>query len=234
MATKKEPEKKKVAVLRVEVSEAKIVIKGTTPLIVHAWSDKAKRIMLDKMTGVAKAKKHDVRIPWNDFIDSLHWLTPKPKHGTNDEEAKKNFDDAVKKGAKFGFSISGIKQSMVLGAIRTGMDAKGTELRGTMFLQGIGETSNFDYAEIVTKEPPKFREDTVNVGGVSKSADLRYRAQFDEWEIPLKLRFNKNGKYSIEQLLATVNMGGFAVGIGEWRPDRDGQYGMYELKEQNA
>ena len=75
-------------------------------------------------------------------------------------------------------------------------------------------------------------EDTVNVGGMSKSADLRYRPQFDEWEIPLKIRFNKNGKYSIEQLLATVNMGGFAVGIGEWRPDKDGQYGMYELKEQ--
>ena len=234
MATKKEPEKKKIAVLRVEVAEAKIVIKGTTPLIVHAWSDKAKRMMLDKMTGVAKAKKHDVRIPWNDFIDSLHWLTPKPKHGASDEEAKRNFDEAVKNGAKFGFSISGIKQSMVLGAIRTGMDAKGTELRGTMYLQGTGENSNFDYAEIVTKVPPRFREDTVNVGGMSKSADLRYRAQFDEWEIPLKIRFNKNGKYSIEQLLATVNMGGFAVGIGEWRPDRDGQYGMYELKEQHA
>lgn len=232
MATKKATEKKTVNVLKVEVAEADIVIKGTTPLIVHAWSDKAKRMMLDKMKGVAKASKHEIRVPWNDFIDSLHWLTPKPKHGKDDEEAKKNFDEAVKNGARFGFSISGIKQSMVLGAIRTGMDAKGTELRGTMFFKGLGEHSNFDFAEIVSKNPPVFREDTVNVGGMSKSADLRYRAQFDEWEIPLKIRFNKNGKYSIEQLLATVNMGGFAVGIGEWRPDKDGQYGMFELKEQ--
>ena len=59
MATKKEPEKKKIAVLRVEIAEAKIVIKGTTPLIVHAWSEKAKRMMLDKMQGVAKPKKHE-------------------------------------------------------------------------------------------------------------------------------------------------------------------------------
>ena len=86
----------------------------------------------------------------------------------------------------------------------------------------------------VTPNPPSFREDAVNVGGVGKSADLRYRGQFDEWEIPLKIRYNKNGKYTIEQLLATANMGGFAVGIGEWRPDKDGQYGMYELKEQHA
>lgn len=234
MATKKEPEKKKIAVLRVEIAEAKIVIKGTTPLIVHAWSEKAKRMMLDKMKGVAKPKKHEIRVPWNDFIDSLHWLTPKPAHGATDEEAKKNYEEAIKKGARFGFSISGIKQSMVLGAIRTGMDAKGTELRGTMFFKGLGEYSNFDYAEIITPNPPSFREDTVNVGGVGKSADLRYRGQFDEWEIPLKIRYNKNGKYTIEQLLATANMGGFAVGIGEWRPDKDGQYGMYELKEQHA
>ena len=232
MPTKKAEEKKTVKVLKVEVGVADIVIRGNTPLIVHAWSDKAKRMMLDKMKGVAKANKHDIRIPWNDFIDSLHWLTPKPKHGATDEEAKKNFDEAVKNGARFGFSISGIKQSMVLGAIRSGMDAKGTELRGTMFFSGVGKHSNFDYAEIVSPNPPQFREDTVNVGGVSKSADLRYRAQFDEWEIPLKIKYNKNGKYSIEQLLATVNMGGFAVGIGEWRPDKDGQYGMFELKEQ--
>ena len=27
------------------------------------------------------------------------------------------------------------------------------------------------------------------------------------------------------------NAGGFATGIGEWRPKKDGQYGMYKLKE---
>ena len=36
--------------------------------------------------------------------------------------------------------------------------------------------------------------------------------------------------YSLEQILNMVNFGGFGVGIGEWRPERDGQFGMYELK----
>jgi hypothetical protein len=36
----------------------------------------------------------------------------------------------------------------------------------------------------------------------------------------------------LEQLLNIVNAGGFAVGIGEWRPEKDGQYGMYYLKQQ--
>ena len=41
---------------------------------------------------------------------------------------------------------------------------------------------------------------------------------------------NKNGKYSEAQLINLVNAGGFAVGIGEWRPEKDGQHGMYCLK----
>ena len=51
----------------------------------------------------------------------------------------------------------------------------------------------------------------------------------DNWKMPLRMTFNKNGRYSLEQLLACVNVGGFVCGIGEWRPERDGQNGMYHL-----
>jgi hypothetical protein len=217
--------------MSVELVRVPITIKGTTPLIVHAWSAKAKREMLEKQMGVAKKRKHEIKIPENDFISSLNWLTPMPKLGADREEAKRNFDEAIKNGAKFGFHIGGIKQSFIKGAARSGMDVKMTELRGSFFLEGVGEHSNDDYAEIVTPKPPRMREDMVMVGGMSKAADLRYRGQFDEWEIPLVMVFNKNGKYSVEQLLATINAGGFSTGIGEWRPEKDGQYGMYVLKK---
>lgn len=105
---------------------------------------------------------------------------------------------------------------------------KMTELRGSMFLGGNTEASTFDYAEIVGPAPI-MREDMVKVGGMSKSADIRYRGEFREWEIPLRMKVNKNGKYTIEQLLNCVVLGGFVTGIGEWRPERDGQYGMFEL-----
>lgn len=228
----KKVEAKSIEIRSVEIIEVPITIKGDTPLITHAWSEKAKRMMLGNQTGAPKPKKHETRIPYNDFIDSLNWLTPKPEYGETDEEAKKNFENAIKKGARFGFHIGGIKQSMIMGAIRSGMDVKGTELRGTMFLRGAGEHSNFDYAEIVSPKPPRCREDAVNIGSMSKVADLRYRGEFTEWEIPLIMRINKNGKYSLPQILNLVNVGGFAVGIGEWRPEKDGQYGMYHLKEQ--
>lgn len=210
-----------------EVVEFKIV--GDTPLIVHAWDEKAKRMMLEKQMGKAAKTKHEVKRPFVDFINSLYWLTEKPDIGVDDVEAEENYDKAIADGAKFGFSIGGIKQSIITGAARGGLDVKMTELRGAFFLEGDTEASSFDFAEIVGPAPA-MREDMVKVGTMSKVADIRYRGEFRQWEIPLRMRINKNGKYSMEQLLNCVTMGGFVTGIGEWRPERDGQFGMYSLQ----
>lgn len=224
---------KKSATLNIhapEFEEVEFKIVGDTPLILHAWDEKAKRQIKDKEAGVAKKTKHEIRIPVNDFINSLYWLTPKPENGIDDADAQRNFDEAIANGARFGFSIGGIKQSFITGAKRGGLDVVMTELKGSLFLMGNTDAATFDYAEIVSPEPPRMREDMVKVGGMSKSADIRYRGEFEKWEIPLKMRINKNGKYSIEQILACVVNGGFVTGIGEWRPERDGQHGMYHLE----
>lgn len=226
MATKKSTT---VNINTPEFEVVKFKIVGDTPLIVHAWDEKAKRMMLDKQMGKAAKTKHEIKVPTNDFINSLYWLTQKPENGIDDADAQANFDAAIEAGAKFGFSLGGIKQSFITGASRGGLDVKMTELRGAFFLEGDTEASNFDFAEIVGPAPI-MREDMVKVGGMSKTADIRYRGEFQKWEIPLKMRLNKNGKYSAEQLLNCVTMGGFVTGIGEWRPERDGQYGMFHLE----
>lgn len=226
MATKNA---KTIEILPMELETIKITIVGTTPLIVHAWSEKAKRMMLDKQTGKATKAKHDIKVPVNDFMNSLYWLTDKPEDGSDDDEAEANFIGAVESGAKFGFPVSGIKQSAIMGAGRGGLDVKMTELRGAFFIKGATEASTMDVAEIVGPAPT-MREDMVKVGGMSKTADIRYRGQFDQWEIPLQLTYNRNGKYSLEQILNCFNVGGFVTGIGEWRPEKDGQMGMYSLR----
>jgi len=212
----------------ISIETVDITIVGITPLITHAWSEKAKRMMLEKQQLKKKGAKHEAKVPVNDFMDSLHWLTDQPEHGGNDEEAESNWLE-VADTAKFGFPCNGIKASIISGAYRAGLDVKMTELRGTMFLEGRTDASTIDYAEIIGAAPV-MREDMVRVGGMSKSADIRYRAEFKEWEIPLRLKYIRDGKYSLEQLLNMVNFGGFVTGIGEWRPEKDGQFGMYELK----
>lgn len=212
-----------------ELQTVDITIVGTTPLIIHAWSDKAKQMMLDKQRGKATKAKHEIKIPVNDFMAACYWLTEQPELGADDEEAEANYQAAIATGAKFGFPVTGIKQSAIMGAKRGGLDVVATELRGSFFLEGATEASTNDIAEIIS-EPPIMREDMVKVGGMSKTADIRYRPQFDNWEIPMRMTYNVNGKYSLEQLLNCFNVGGFVCGIGEWRPERDGQNGMYRLK----
>lgn len=212
------------------INEIDITICGTSPLIVHAWAEKSKREMFEKQTQTKTTPKHSIKIPYNDFMDSLYWLTERPAHGINSEEAELIWENTLKNGARFGFPVAGIKQSIIKGAYRAGLAVVQTELRGTFFLAGATKHSTSDYAEIISPEPPEIREDMVRVGGQSKGPDIRYRAEFKEWEIPFKLRYLANGKYSIEQIVSFINYGGFVIGIGEWRPEKDGQYGMYKLK----
>lgn len=221
----------KVELKPMELETVNITIEGITPLIVHAWGWKAKQQMLDKQRGKATKAKHDVKIPMCDFMNALYWLDGSKKEFDfeTDEDAERAWADAVAGGARFGFPVTGIKQSAIMGAKRGGLDVVATELRGSFFLEGATDGSTNDIAEIVG-DVPTMREDMVKVGGMSKTADIRYRPQFDNWEIPLRMTYNKNGKYSLEQLLNCFNVGGFVCGIGEWRPERDGQMGMYRLK----
>ena len=218
-----------VEIKPMELQTVELTIVGTTPLIVHAWSEKAKREMLEKQQKKATKSKHEVKIPVNDVMNACYWLTEQPKNGETDEEAEAIFEKALQDGAKFGFPVTGIKQSIIMGAKRGGLDVVATELRGSFFLEGVTEASTTDIAEIIS-DAPILREDMVKVGGMSKVADIRYRPEFRNWEIPLRMTYNLNGKYSLEQLLNCVVTGGFVCGIGEWRPERDGQSGMYTLK----
>ena len=43
----------------VEMRELIVTIQGDTPLIVHAWSEKAKKEILDAQQGKKKGKRHN-------------------------------------------------------------------------------------------------------------------------------------------------------------------------------
>ena len=70
------------------------------------------------------------------------------------------------------------------------------------------------------------REDTVKVG--MGGSDLRYRGEFADWHARLLVRYNAN-VLSESQILNLINVAGFAVGVGEWRPERDGMNGMFHV-----
>jgi len=233
MATKA---KNVIEITPIQVERARFTIVGTSSLICHAWSHKAKQEILDKQTKKSGGKaKHVRKNPVCDFMDCLYWLSDVPKclsdsrEDVTDEQAQHEWGAALEGGARFGFPISGIKQSVIMGAKRAGFDVVATELRGSFFLRGVGASTE-EIAEIDWHgTPPAMREDMVMVGGMSKSADIRHRPEFMSWSITMDISYNRNGRYSLSEILNCINAGGFACGIGEWRPERDGQHGMYEL-----
>ncbi len=214
MATKKTEEV--VEIKPLDNRQVKIQIIGDTPLIVHAWSDKAKRMMLEAQQKTTKTKAKDIRDPYDEFINSMYWLTEKP------ESTVEAFEQAVSKGAKWGFPVGAIKMAGNSAAYRAGWVKNQMQLRGSYFLK----TEWGDMAEI-KGDAPIIREDMVRIG--MGSADLRYRAEFRNWTMEMILEYNAGGELTLEQIMNVVNLGGYSVGIGEWRPEKDGDFGRYHI-----
>ena len=75
-------------------------------------------------------------------------------------------------------------------------------------------------------DEPVQREDMVRVGmGV---ADLRYRGEFKKWHCKVPIRYNAN-VLSLEQITNIFDTAGFSTGVGEWRPQKNGDYGMFHV-----
>jgi hypothetical protein len=75
---------------------------------------------------------------------------------------------------------------------------------------------------------PAMREDMVRIG-MGSTADLRYRGEFDPWAATVPLQYNAS-LMSAEQIVHLFNIAGFGVGVGEWRPQRDGIYGRFRVE----
>lgn len=175
-----------------QVQRVQMLLIGDSPLIVHAWSEKAKRQMLDKQMKKARQAK-EAKDPEADYEACFY-----------------RFPDG-----RYGFPAIGLKAAMI-SACRFA-DMKMTVARGAFHIDA-------ELLEVVGT--PRPREDMVRVGmGV---ADIRYRPEFPQWRIPLELRFNSS-VISAEQLANLLNVAGFGVGIGEWRPEKNGSYGRFHV-----
>lgn len=199
------------------IEKVNIRIAGDTPLIMHAWSEKAKREMLEKQMKTTKTTARTAKNPVEDFIRSMYWKTPMPEDFTEE-----GFRKAIAEGARFRFPVTAIKQASISSAYRMGWTKDKMSMRGAFFIDG-DENQMVE----ICGDAPVMREDMVTVG--MGTADIRYRGEFRNWYADLTISYNKNGQYSIEQIINTINAGGYVCGIGEWRPEKDGQYGMYHV-----
>lgn len=183
-----------IEIPRIEIGVLEILLVGDSPLIMHRWSEKAKKEMLDKQMKVAK-KGRDAKDPERDFQDSIYHH---PDGG-------------------YGFPSVAFKNAAV-SACRYTEGTKMTVARGAFHVEG-------EFVKIEGAEPEP-REDMVRVG--MGTADIRYRAEFKNWRATVRVAYNRHA-LSKEQIVNLFNLAGFGVGVGEWRPEKDGQFGRFHV-----
>lgn len=193
------------------IQTLRIPIVGDSPLIVHKFSEKAKKQMLDKQMKKASAGK-EAKDPWRDFVESMYWLDGMPQEAIIQETG-----EPLVSSARFGFPAVGFKAAAVTACTSIGSITK-VAARQAFHVEG-------EFVEIFGSKP-SMREDIARVG--MGTADLRYRGEFDPWNAVLTVKYNAN-LMSAEQVFNLFETAGFAVGVGEWRPERDGPYGRFHV-----
>jgi hypothetical protein len=72
---------------------------------------------------------------------------------------------------------------------------------------------------------PVMRKDPVNV---KTGKDLRFRPEFRNWSANLDVRYDAD-RITIDQIANLLNHGGQTVGVGEWRPEKNGTFGTFQV-----
>ena len=117
------------------------------------------------------------------------------------------------------FPSSGLKKACVQAASFADGITK-VKARGALFIVG-------DYLKIGNAKP-QMRTDTVRLRDGTTS--LAYRGEFDGWEMEASILYNNN-VISEDEIRNLIGLAGFHVGIGDWRPEKNGSHGMFELKK---
>lgn len=176
-----------------------VPIVGTSPLIMHRFSEKAKRQMLDNMQGRKTPKQP--KDPQAEYEAAFYRL----------------------KGGEYGFPALAFKAATVGGA-RFYSGVTMTALKQFMYLRG--EVGDDGRALTRIEGEPIMREDVVTVG--RNGSDLRYRPQFTEWRAILEVTYVTSA-LTRGSVLSLIDAGGMGVGVGEWRPEKDGDFGTYRV-----
>ena len=177
-----------------------VKIVGVTELICHKWSEKAIKEMLAKQQG--KKVPKTPKDPEADYLASLYEFA---------------HDDGE---VWYGFPAVAFKNATVRAAQQ--FDIPMTTARQLFWVYGI---DNPDFVTLGGE--PRMREDVVRLNG--KTADLRYRGGFFPWSTTLRVKINAQ-VIAPETIFNLISQAGFSVGVGEWRPERNGQFGCFEVK----
>ena len=181
-----------------------LMIKGTTGLVMHNFGKKARR-QIAEAQGEGAKKPRGARDPESEYEASYYRL----EDGT------------------FGFPCAGFKKCAIRGAkMVDGITM--TDARQMFFVlpDGRDKTSQMDCVRVHGDAIE--RTDVVRLK--NGSADLRYRPEITNWSATLRISYD-SALISPEQIANLFYRAGYSVGVGGWRPEKDGDFGRFTVAE---
>jgi len=184
------------------IQRAEFKLKGTAPFVMARFSEKAKRMMMEKMAAGSQAKSKKVRDA-RDF----------------DQDVR----DALHLGLKGNAGIpAGAFRNAMISACRL-VGFKMTLAKLSIFI----EADDFDVVDgvpLVNIQGDWERMDmhTRNATGV---VDIRCRPMWREWNVNLRVKWDA-GQFSLTDITHLLMRAGVQVGLGEGRPDSKSSNGL--------
>ena len=180
-----------------------VPVKGNQPLITNKFSEEAERKLEESQSADKVKAAKAPRDPEAEFLAARYVMFSDPDDVTKDI---------------CGFPSSGIKKAMVVAGGRV-TDLAMTTLRAVLNVDGSEGLVRIDAGA------PQMRTDhVVQVG----RGNLRYRPQFWPWRMDIPISFNAD-QISANDVVNLVQQAGFAIGIGDWRPEKNGPFGTFEV-----
>ena len=140
------------------------------------------------------------------------------KTGKDAKDPERDFEESIYRDRDGDCAFPSVAfKNAAVSACRFTDGTKMTVARGAFHVEG-------EFVKIIGVPTP--REDMVRVG--MGTADIRYRAEFLGWSAVVRITYNKHAM-SAEQIVNLFNLAGFGVGIGEWRPEKNGQFGRFHV-----
>jgi hypothetical protein len=179
-----------------------VTIEGTQPLITNRFSDEAERKLEESQSANKVKAAKAPRDPNAEFLAARYLI----------------IDNNNPKTDICGFPASGIKKAMVAAGGRV-TDTQMTWLRAVLNVEGVEGLIRID------GDAPQMRTDHVNQMG---RGNVRYRPQFWPWRMDVPITFNR-GQISPSDIVNLLQQAGFSIGIGDWRPEKNGAFGTFEV-----
>uniref|UniRef100_A0A6M3J2F4 Uncharacterized protein n=1 Tax=viral metagenome TaxID=1070528 RepID=A0A6M3J2F4_9ZZZZ len=185
--------------------EVIIPIVGITPLLCHRLTEEAKMEMLlerhQKMAGATGGKKSPKVVTIDDeFNDACY---PMPS------------DDGT---PKFGFPTSAFRLAVREAARMTKLPM--TQARLTFI--PLEEIVEIRYDEV------RARVDKVGGTTPGKPSTCVTRAEFTNWSCDLPIEYDADFA-SINVIINLLQRAGRMIGVGAWRPERNGLHGRFKI-----